>query len=161
MDLVTQDNYEKRRNQSTITIALVKEEEIKQELIQKLQTRRKQETRQDKNKNTNYSETRNNTSRTPLHKCLATTVECDNCHKTGYFARVCRSNTDNAKSKRINYLEEINDEVEKSEHEKKANSKKSNKPSEFYQLSGYDKDQPSDTIQVERHPTIERKIPLI
>ena len=39
MDLVTEDSYEKRDSQSTITTALVKEKELKQEPIQKMQKR--------------------------------------------------------------------------------------------------------------------------
>ena len=41
MDLITQDNYESRHKQLTIQTALLKEKEIKQETIQKKQTRNK------------------------------------------------------------------------------------------------------------------------
>ena len=42
MDLVTQDNYEKRYKQSTIPTALAKEKEIKQEPIQKIHKKNQQ-----------------------------------------------------------------------------------------------------------------------
>ena len=48
MDLISQDSYEKRHKQSTIPTALVKENEIKQEPLQKKQRRN------NKNKNTNF-----------------------------------------------------------------------------------------------------------
>ena len=45
-------------------------------------------------------------------------MECNNCHKIGHFARVCRSKADNARRQRVNYLEAANSEVEESEPEK-------------------------------------------
>ena len=42
MDLVTQDGYDKKHNQSTIPRALAKENEIKEEPTQKIQPRDKQ-----------------------------------------------------------------------------------------------------------------------
>ena len=48
MDRVTQDSYEKRHRQSTIPTAVVKVKEIKQEPIQKIQTRQKQVTKRGK-----------------------------------------------------------------------------------------------------------------
>ena len=44
-------------------------------------------------------------------------MECNNCHKIGHFARVCRSKTDNARRQRVNYLEAANSEAEESEPE--------------------------------------------
>ena len=44
-------------------------------------------------------------------------MECNNCHKIGHFARVCRSKTDNARRQRVNYLEAANSEEEESEPE--------------------------------------------
>ena len=51
------------------------------------------------------------------HKSPAKTVECNNCHKMGHFARVCRSKTNNTRKQRINYLEETYSEEEESEPE--------------------------------------------
>ena len=42
MDLVTQDSYERRHKQSSTPPALAKEKEIKEEPIQKIQPRNKQ-----------------------------------------------------------------------------------------------------------------------
>ena len=53
----------------------------------------------------------------PQHKCPAKTVECNNCHKIGHFARVCRSKTDNTRKQRVNYLEATHSEEEESEPE--------------------------------------------
>ena len=50
MDIIKQDSYVKKHTQSTIRTAIVKEKEIKQEPIQKIQTRQKQEYRKDKTK---------------------------------------------------------------------------------------------------------------
>ena len=85
MDLVTQDSYEKRHMQSTIPTALVKEKEIKQEPIQKIQQ---------KKNDCGFCEQQN---WTPLHKCPAKAAEFKNSHKLGHFARVCRSKTENTK----------------------------------------------------------------
>ena len=50
MDLVTQDSYEKRHEQSKILPALAKEKEIKEEPIQKIQPRNKQKYRKNTEK---------------------------------------------------------------------------------------------------------------
>ena len=44
-------------------------------------------------------------------------MECNNCHKVGHFARVCRSKTDNNRKQRINYLDAAHIEEEESEPE--------------------------------------------
>ena len=119
MDLVTQDSYEKRHKQSTIPTALVKEKEVKQEPIQKL------------HKNDQPNNSKHNGRRTQKkndcgfcgqqnwatsHKCPAKTAECNNCHKLGHFARLCRSNTEKTR-KRVNYIEETYENEEESEPE--------------------------------------------
>ena len=117
MDLITQDSYEKRHKQSTIPSALAKEKEIKEKPIQKIQPRnyRKKAETTTKNNNCGFCGLQN---WTPLHKCPAKTVECNNCHKMGHFARVCRSKTNTNKRKQeINYLEETYTEEEESEPE--------------------------------------------
>ena len=82
MDLVTQDNYEKRPKQTTIPPVHAKEKEIK-EPIQKRQPG-------NKNKSPKNIEiiTKNNICGfcgqqiwSPQHKYPAQTVECNNCHK--------------------------------------------------------------------------------
>ena len=53
----------------------------------------------------------------PLHKRPAKTTEWNKCHEIGHFARVCHSNTENAR-KRMNHIgETYNDEEEESETE--------------------------------------------
>ena len=119
MDLVTQDSYEKRHKQSTIPPALAKEKEMKEEPIQKIQPRNKQ------NFQRNSETTSNNNNCgfcgqknwSPLHKCPAKTVDCNNCHKMGHFARVCCSKNNNTRKQKINYLEETYNEEEESEPE--------------------------------------------
>ena len=44
-------------------------------------------------------------------------MECNNCHKIGHFARVCRSKTDNTRKQRVNYLGTTRSEEEESEPE--------------------------------------------
>ena len=116
MDLVTQDSYDKRHKQSTIPQHSQKKE-IKEEPIQKIQPRDKQNYR----KNTEKTTKNNNCgfcgqqNCSPQHKCPAKTVECNNCQKIGHFARVCRSKTDNARRQRVNYLEAAKSEEEESE----------------------------------------------
>ena len=115
MDLVTQDSYEKRHKQSTISPALAKEKEIKEEPIQKIQPRnhRKNTETTAKNNNCGFCGQQN---WLPSHKCPAKTAECNNCHKMGHFARVCRSKTNkNTRKQKINYLEETYTEEEESE----------------------------------------------
>ena len=118
MDLVTQDSYDKRHKQSTIPPALAKEKEIK-EPIQEIQPRDKQNYR----KNTEKTTKNNNCgfcgqqNWSPQHKCPAKTVECNNCHKKGHFARKCRSKTDKARRQKVNYLEAANSEEEEGEPE--------------------------------------------
>ena len=119
MDLVTQDSYEKRHRQSTIPPALAKEKEIKEEPIQKIQPQNKQNPQR---KTGETSKTNNcgfcgQKNWSPLHKCPAKTVECNNCHKMGHFARVCRSKNNNTRKQKINYLEETYNEEDESEPE--------------------------------------------
>ena len=106
--LGTQDSYEKRHKQSTIPSALAKEKELKEEPIQKIQRRNKQKSRKKaettpKNNKCGFCGQQNWSL---SHKCPAKTIECNNCHKMGHFARVCRSKTNKRKQQRINYLEE-------------------------------------------------------
>ena len=119
MDLVTQDSYEKRHKQSTIPPALANEKEIKEEPIQKIQPGNKQKYRKNaettsKNNNCGFCGQQN---WSPSHKCPAKTEECNNCHKMGHFARVCRSIINNTRKQRIIYLEETYSEEEESEQE--------------------------------------------
>ena len=119
VDLVTQDTYDKRHKQSTIPPALAKEKEIKEEPIQKIQPRdiqnyRKNTEKTTKNNNCGFCGQQN---WSPQHKCPAKTVECNNCHDIGHFARVCRCKTDNARRQRVNYLEAANSEEGESEPE--------------------------------------------
>ena len=119
MDLVTQDSYEKRHKRSTIPPALAKEKETKRDPIQKIQPRNKQNYRKNaettsKNNNCAFCGQR---SWSPSHKYPAETVECNNCHKMGHFARVCSSKTNKTRKQRINYLEETYSEEEQSEQE--------------------------------------------
>ena len=119
MDLVTQDSYEKRHRQSTIPPALAKEKEIKEEPIQKIQPQNKHNPQR---KTGETSKTNNcgfcgQKNWSPLHKCPAKTVECNNCHKMGHFARVCRSKNNNTRKQKINYLEETYNEEDESEPE--------------------------------------------
>ena len=44
-------------------------------------------------------------------------MECNNCHKVGHFARVCRSKTYNTRKQIVNYLEAAHGEKEESEPE--------------------------------------------
>ena len=44
-------------------------------------------------------------------------MECNNCHKIGHFARVCRTKTDNTRRQRVNYHKAANSEEEESEPE--------------------------------------------
>ena len=71
MDLVTQDSYERRHTQSTIEPALAKEKEMKEEPIQKIQPRNKQNYRKNaetatKNNNFGFCGQQN---RSPPHEC--------------------------------------------------------------------------------------------
>ena len=109
MELVNQVSYEKRHKQSTISAALVKKKETKQEPIQKMQTRNNQENRNDRSKNFNLGTTTQKDNNyafcgqqnwSPSHKCPARTVECNICHKMGHFARVCRSKTHNRRKQK-------------------------------------------------------------
>ena len=98
----------------------------KQEPIQKIQTRNKQDYRKDKNINTNFGATtqKNNNcgfcgqqNWSTLHKCAANLEECNNCHEMGHLAKVCRSKTKNLSKQRKNYIEETYDDEEESELE--------------------------------------------
>ena len=117
IDLITQDSYEKKHKQSTIPSALAKKKKQKKNPYRKYNhgtTEKKSETTT-KNNNCGFCGPQN---WSPSHKCPAKTVECNNCHKMGHFARVCRSKTKNNKRKHeINYLEETYNEEEESEPE--------------------------------------------
>ena len=83
MDLVTQGSYERRNEKSTIPPALAKDKEIKEEPIQKIQPRIKQNYPKTaetavKNNNCGFCGQQNSSS---SHKCPARTVEYNNCHK--------------------------------------------------------------------------------
>ena len=53
----------------------------------------------------------------PQNKFPAKTVECNNCHRIGHFARVCHSKTENTRKQRVNYLRTTRSEEEESEPE--------------------------------------------
>ena len=131
MELITQDSYEKRHKQSKIPPALAKEKEIKEEPITENTTTKLPEKKAEittKNNNCGFSGQQN---WSPSHKCTAKTVECNNCHKMGHFARVCRSKTNNNKRKQeINYLEETYTEEEESEPEEIQQITRINRPDE-------------------------------
>ena len=80
---------------------------MKEELIPKIQPQNKQNYQKiaeiaTKNKNYGFCGQQN---WSPSLKCPARTVECNNCHKTGHFARVCRSRIDSTRKQKTNYLE--------------------------------------------------------
>ena len=105
------DHYQ-RRNQ--YRHSHYQHKEIKQEPKQKIQPRSKRDYRKDDNKSTNYGGTTQKKNDcgfcgqqnwTSEHECPAKTLEYNNSHKIGLFARLCRSKTENTKRKRVNYLE--------------------------------------------------------
>ena len=90
MDLVSQDSDNKTREKTQTR------KEIKQEPMQKIQTRNEEDYRKDKHKNTNFGATTQKNKNcgsggdqnwTPLHKCLDKTVECNDFHKVVHFSK--------------------------------------------------------------------------
>ena len=90
---------------------MAKDKEIKQEPIQKIQTKQYRDQQEEKKNNCGFCGQQN---WTPQHNCPVKTVKC-NCQKIGHFARQCRTKPN--KTKRINYLEDMTSEENSEEKE--------------------------------------------
>ena len=107
---INQNSYDRRHKQSTIPPALAKDKEMKQEPIQKIQTRQHRE--QGKTPERSNCEFCGQQNRTPKHNCPAKTVKCNNCQKLGHFARVCRGKSQSNTRKIFNLEGLISEEDE-------------------------------------------------
>ena len=112
MDIVKQDSYEKKTQTVNDTHSNCKRKRNKTRTNTENTNTTKTRIPERQNKNTDYggiTQKKNDCgfcgqqNWTPLHKCPWNAVECNNCHKIGHVARVCRSNTENTKRKRINF----------------------------------------------------------